>query len=431
MATAATTSTAPPRRLSGITRLFVVIAVYMPYHSHYSVVLPLKGLNVLNLMFLACLFGVIARNDKGRAPESAPYKGNFIVLLTAITVAFVIAVLGGTPDFVDEVTYWKNCLFYPLFYFLAFHAIRDRESIRACFWAILFSAFLVSLQCVRQGLDYGFGNFDWSRRASGPFSSEATGANIAAAFFIIYTPIFVTVWITCKTHWFARLASIPGAVLGVVGVLATFSRQAMVVVPLLLLAQAIRGSRVIMVALVIAGAGYQLWLPQGIIDRIEMTATQNDKGEEELDESTFHRFEIWAAASQMILQKPWGVGPGRFSAEIGKYNPQFAKVDAHNGFVLLTAESGIVATVAFVALVIRFALMGRRIRKLDPGEDSQMLGGAIFIASIGVLCSNLFGSRLFNGEVMGDYWILAGLVARYAVILREERAAAKAAALPS
>ena len=428
MATSATPAVAQKRPIPGITLLLALIVVYLPYHSHYSVVLPLKGLNILNVLFLVCLFAVAARAGKTRTPT--PLKGNLILFLAAITMAFVIAQMSGSHDFFDEATYWKNCLFYPLFYFLAYHALRDRDSIRLCFWAILFTTFLVSLQCVRQGMAYGLGNFNWSQRASGPFSAEATGANIAAAYFIIYSPLFITVWITCKSRWMARLAALPGALLGVMGVLATFSRQAMLIVPALFLVQALRGSRIVAVALLIGVLNYQFWVPQGIIDRIEMTTTHNEQGEEELDDSTTGRFNIWLAASQMIMEKPWGVGPGRFRLEIGKYAPQYFKIDAHNGFVLLTAESGIVATLAFLALLFRFIAIGRRVRRLDASEDSQLFGGALVIASIGVICSNLFGSRLFNGEVMGNYWILAGMVARYHALVLEERGATATAAAP-
>jgi len=65
-------------------------------------------------------------------------------------------------------------------------------------------------------------------------------------------------------------------------------------------------------------------------------------------------------------------------------------------------------------------LLARRVGKLDASEETQLFARAFSIAVLGVVASNLFGSRIFDGDVMGNFWILAALIARYYTLMLEK-----------
>lgn len=415
-------------RPRGFTELLLAfIVVYMPYQTHYSLVLPVKGLNIMNMLFLVALAAVLLGGRSRRAPGAAtaptPLKGAFLLVFAALAFAFLVAVLRDSSSLADDLTGFKNNVFYMLFYFLFYHAVRDVRAIRLLFAAILFTTFLVSLQAVRQGLDYGIANFSHTHRASGPFATTYVGANLAAAYFVIFVPLHFVGILVCRSRPWLRLALLPAVLLGVFGALLTYSRQAYFLLPAQFLAQALRRNLVIGVLLAAAVASYAAWAPEAVIDRIEMTEQKGEGDETQLDTSTESRFLLWAGAAEIIAANPWGIGLRRFASEIGAYVPGLQKFDAHNAFVLVAAECGIQGLLAVMVLLGGMFRLAWRVGRIDRSESTQWLAQGFMLATVGAVGSNLFGSRIFDGPVMGNYWILAALAARYLTLHESARPA--------
>jgi O-antigen ligase len=179
-------------------------------------------------------------------------------------------------------------------------------------------------------------------------------------------------------------------------------------------------------------ATYQLWAPDGVIERIEMTSSEENAGSfngahgaaiadaGKMDASTESRFLLWAGGMQLLGERPWGIGLYHFHRDIGRVVPSYANYDSHNGFVLVATECGPQGFLAMVWLLMSLVFLARKVERVDGREDTKVLGGAFLVASIGVVFANLFGSRIFNGEVMANFWILAGISARY-MTLQQER----------
>jgi hypothetical protein len=399
------------------------IILYIPYQRHYPVVLDLKGLNIINVLFLVVMVVVLARRERTEAPT--PLKGRFIFFIAMLTVSFLIGQAYDSSTFSEDLTYWKNSVFYMLFYFLFFHAVRDVKTIRFLVNMIIVVTFLVSLQAIRQAIDYGITSFTPTHRASGPFSTTYVGANIAAAYFVIFVPLAFAVAITCRSQPKMRLFAFVTGVMGLFGAFFTYSRQAYLILAFLLFLQAARRNLTLAVFVGAMVATYQLWAPDSVIERLGMTEQADVAGgDEKLDESTESRFIIWDAATYLITSRPWGIGLNHFKREIGNYAPGYSHFDAHNAFVLVTTEAGILGGIAMLVLLSGFVLLGRKTQKLDRAEDSQLLGGGFVISALGAMMANLFGSRIFDGEVMGNFWILGGLVARYYTLQMAQRDAA-------
>jgi O-antigen ligase len=309
-----------------------------------------------------------------------------------------------------------------LFYFAFYHAIRDVATIRTLFAALLFVTALISLQCIRQGIDYGFGDFSDTHRASGPFAVDYRGANLAAAYFIIFLPQYLGVFLTYRRRLWYKLGAVAGLALGVTAVFVTYSRQAYLILAALFMVQATRKNLLLGAILALVVVSYEAWAPDAVIERIQKTEQVDEAtGEQKLDKSTESRFDLWTGAMQLFAERPWGIGLNHFRREIGRFVPEYANFDPHNGFVRVMTEAGLLGLLAFVFLLVKMFFLGRRVELLDNSEDSQLLGKAFSISAIGVAASNLFGSRIFDGEVMGNFWILSALVARYYTLTLEQR----------
>ena len=180
-------------------------------------------------------------------------------------------------------------------------------------------------------------------------------------------------------------------------------------------------------------------MPQAAIERVESTQ-QGDEFDAAADESggydvsTASRLVIWEGAWQLIQARPWGIGLNHFKREIGQVVPQYKGKDAHNFYVLITTEAGVVAPVVLLLLLIGLYRLGRSVEKLDDSEESKVLGVGFSMTVVAVALGNMYGSRFLDGDVMANFWIFSGIVARYRTLLVEARAVQPArddaAALP-
>jgi O-antigen ligase len=400
--------------------LLAAIIVYVPYAQHFPVVFDLKGLNLINLLFLIATVMTVLRKSSALTP--APLKLQFGLLFGLLFWAFVVAQFSGVGMMAEDITTLKTYIFFPLLYFLFYYAVKDLRTIRLLLGVILFVTFLISVQAIRQGLDYGFGDFADTHRASGPFAPDYRGANLAAAYFVIFVPLFVAVFLQYRSKILYRLAALFCAILGVFGVFLTYSRQAYFILAALFFLHALRRSVIAALIVGVAVLSYEVWVPDSVVERIQMTESSSDAGEQVLDKSTESRFLLWEGASQLILERPWGVGLDRFRFEIGRYVPEYNNFDAHNGYVLLTTETGVLGPIILFFLLWGLFGLGRRVLQLEKTEESQLLGAAYIVSLLGVMLANLFGSRFFNGEVVGNFWIFSGLVARYYSLVKEQQA---------
>jgi O-antigen ligase len=172
---------------------------------------------------------------------------------------------------------------------------------------------------------------------------------------------------------------------------------------------------------------YEAWAPQGVIDRIQTTQQEDASGEKKLDESTESRFIIWSGAAEIIANNPMGIGLNHFQRTIGDYVPAYAGYDAHNNYVRFTTEGGILGIVAMVLLLLALFALSRRVLRADDSMETRLMGTAFTVSVLGVIFSNLYGSRFFDADIMGAFWILAGTAARHYTEARAQARQADAA----
>jgi hypothetical protein len=400
--------------------LLAAMIIYLPNQLRFPPLIELKGLNALNLLFIAALILMMRKGLKANAPT--PMKGPIVFAFVMVTWALTVGLAADSSQWVNDVTQWKTYLFYPLLFFLFYHVASDKQEIRWMFALVMFVAFVACVQAVRQGFDYGIGNYNETHRASGPFGVDYHDANRAAAFYSIFVPMFLVValFIPSKSR-LLKMAAAAAYGVGVMAVFFTYSRQAFFILALTTSLAAVRRSTVIAILAGLAIVNYQAWAPEGVSDRIAMTDTSEFEGERKLDESTESRFILWEGATMLIADAPWGIGLNQFKRRIGQHVPPgLAGYDAHNNYVLFATEGSPVAALALVLLLLRMLWLGWRMHRDDDAE-TRMYGLCYVVAVIGVITSNIYGSRFFDGDVMGNFWILSGLIARHLVIRRQEQ----------
>ena len=412
------------RLLFMLRAVLVSIIFYGTYQTHFTVDFGIKGINLMTLLFLLAVWLTASLKNKSASPT--PLKGVFFTFFVALFWSFLVGQLHDASTVTDDLTIVKNMMFAMLLYFVAFHASGDRRTRQVVFIALLGVTALVTLHVWRQAIDYGIGVYNESRRAAGPFGPDARASNRAAAFFIIFLPVMLTAALYLKERRL-RLFAMVFTVLGVAGVFFTYSRQAYFVVALLFTYIAFR--RNWMFALIVVGVvlSYDAWAPQGVIDRVQSTQQEDAHGEGKLDESTESRFIIWAGAAQIIASNPLGIGLNRFQRAIGEYVPDYAGYDAHNNYVRFTTEGGIPGIFAMAALLLSLFALSRRALKADASDETRLIGTAFTVSVMGVILSNIYGSRFFDTDIMGAFWILAGVSARHFTTARERAARSKVA----
>jgi hypothetical protein len=370
----------------------------------------------INVLFLLILWAMRNKTEILGPEVRGILRQPLFVWFGMITLGLFISEIRGVDHFLEDITYYKNALFYPLYYFLYLRCRQDEKTTRWLIIWIMVIAAVAGLEGFREGLDYGFGRYRPDRRASGPFGPDWHNANRAGVFYAMFFPMFTALALFLRNQrilW--RLAAVGGCILIAGGAISTYSRQAYGLL-LLSLALLLVRKNVLVAALVAGLAGSIVpYLPDAATQRVEETS-QNNKAHGDVDTSTASRWEIWGAGMSMLKDHPAGVGFHKFSYEIGNYSSDYKGFDAHNFYVLTLCETGPQTLIALFFVLYTLFRIAAFVRRNMPPDDpeGQALGLGFTVMTLCMALGGLYGSPIFEGPVMGPYWALCGLLERYA-----------------
>lgn len=399
-----------------ILRGFLALLIFWVIEQlHLPADLGLKGLNSLNLLVLACVMVLLGQ----RFPKSepTPIRWAFLLFFCMLTWGFIVGQMRDGSLMLEDLTALKNGIFFVSLYFIFFHAARDERTIHLMFVMLLAVAMLVALEAIREGIDYGFGVYSESKRSAGPFGQDASASNLLAVYLAIFTPPFVGVALYAKGHPWVRAAAIAGAVLMVIATFCTYSRQAYGIVAVTILLMTMRRNLILGALIAFALVNFESWVPAGVVDRIAMTEQVTETGEKTLDSSTASRFELWEAAAALRAEQPTGIGLNHFKREVGRIDPRYVGMDAHNFFVLISTEAGIFGFLATVLLCLALLWLGWSFMRRADTPESKAMAISFLVSTLALILGNVYGSRMLDGAVTGPYWIFAALVARYRILI--------------
>ncbi len=389
--------------------MLIVLVIYVPNQLHFPADLGLKGMNVLNILLALTLLAMVATGAKARSP--APVRWRIGLLALLFVVSFFVGQFRAPGDALQDLVVLKSLLTQMLMYFIFYHAARDQDRARRLVAAILLVAFVAAVEAAREGLEYGFSGYAMSHRVSGPFGHDYQNSNRAGAFYAIFLPQFLSLALF-RRDIRAALVGLTGTAFTAIAIFATYSRQAFLIAALATLALALKRSAIVGLLAVALVAGWRFWAPAAVVERVGMTYVETEGGEEELEVSARSRLRIWEGAGQLISQNPFGIGLNRFRGEIGDYAEVSGK-DAHNAYVLLTAEAGLQGIVALLLVLAGLIAVAVRLIRSARDDETRAFGYGYLVSVACMMLGNLFGSPFFSVEVMGNFWSLSGVAARY------------------
>lgn len=401
--------------------LLAVPILALPNMLHLAVDTHIPGVNLSNLLFLIVVAALAVNHPpKELAPNGHGTLTPALLGLFAVLVMGLVIALWSMPlKFLDDFTYIKNAIFYPLFYFVYRRCGQNLQGTRQLIIFVMVVAAVAGVEAIREGLQYGIGHYAETHRASGPFGVDYHDANRAGVFYAMFLPMFVAMAVFFRRQRFWRLAALAGCAIMALAIMATYSRQAYLIALVGLLLLLLRRSVVVAVlvgTLLVASVNF---LPESVTQRVQETAQRsNTTGEEEVDVSTASRFEIWAGAMQMWHEHPLGVGLNRFKKHIGDYT-HYRGYDAHNFYILMLAECGPLGLAAMIWILWRLWKLARLLQRSaaaaeDPEARALALGFTLVVISMAL--GNLYGSPFFEGAVMTNFWVLCGLLEHYAAL---------------
>jgi O-antigen ligase len=372
----------------------------------------------INIIFLLIIWQLRSKPEILGPEVRGILRQPMLIWFGMITLGFIISELRGTDRFLEEVTYYKNALFYPLYYFIYLRCRQDEKTTRWLIIWILVVAAVAGLEGLREGLDFGFGKYRPDKRASGPFGKDWANANRAGVFYAMFMPMFISLALFLRKRLLWRLAAVGGCILIAGGAISTYSRQAYGMIVLSLALLLVRKNIAIAALVAVMAGTLVTYLPDAATQRVEETSQKN-KAHGDVDASTASRWEIWAAGMDMFKEHPLGVGFHKFSYEIGNYSSMYKGYDAHNFYVLTLCENGPQTLIAYIFVLFTLFRIAAFVRTNMPADDPEgrALAFGFTITTLCVAIGGLYGSPIFEGPVMGPYWALCGLLERYTHML--------------
>jgi len=276
-----------------------------------------------------------------------------------------------------------------LFYFLLSRAPRPRRTARSIIIAAAVSSGLVALL----GLLQQFFDLQWVPQAESP-ASTFSNRNMAAHFVVICLPLAFAALLETRRPW-ARLAALAGLLGSVAFLYVTATRAAwlaMIVVVFLLLAagalrlgQAKRSTQVVSIVLLIAG----VLLVGSLAGKLAALDDSDSASSGWLLKARTGTVELrliyWKNTLAMAADHlPLGVGLGQFAVAYPRYHragaidwtfgEEFQLERAHNDHLEILAELGPVGFGAWVAIVLLFFGLWRRVACNGGPEDARSAG---------------------------------------------------------
>lgn len=389
----------------------------------------IPGINPANLLLILLLV-TLAFSPRWEGPpvQRGVLTPPLLFWFFTLVIAFVIAQARMPMNLLDDLVYLKNIIFYPLLYFVFRRCRQDLDGTRKLIYLTMAVAVAAGVDAAIDGLSFDINSYSDQQRTAGPFG-EKNASNRAGVFYATFLPLLfaMAIFLRGKTAW--RLAAIGGCVILAFAIMVTFSRQSYLIALVGMALLLVRRHVILAVLITVLAVPATALLPEAVVDRVAATQRYDAVGSAQLDDSTESRFGIWAGAWKMWKDHPAGVGMHRFPQYIGSYSEHRAR-DAHSIYVLTLAESGVLGVVALLWLLWRLLRLALAVRGAadDSDVEAKALGIGFTVAILSMALGNVYGTPFLDGLVMGNFWILCGLLEHYAMLKRH---AAATAAIPA
>ncbi len=394
----------------------IVLLPNLLYLSPNTAIPGLNPANVLLLLLLAAL--ALSRPWSGPTMARGVLTSPLLLWFFTLAIAFFVAISTMQIDLLDDLVHLKNIVFYPLLYFVYRRCRQDLNGTRQLIFLTMAVAVAAGIDAAIDGLSFDISNYSDAQRSAGPFG-ENSASNRAGVFYAMFLPLLFAMALYLRGRRVWRVAAVIGCVILAFAIMVTFSRQAYLIALVGIALLLLRRHVLLAVMLAVLAIPAAVLLPDAVVERVTSTQQHDNVGAAVLDESTESRFLIWAGAWRMWKDHPAGVGLNRFPKYIGDYSRQPAR-DAHSVYVLMLAECGPLGVLAVLWLLWRLLRLALAVQWAggDSGVEARALGIGFIVAILSMALGNVYGTPFLDGLVMGNFWILCGLLERYALLKR-------------
>src|SRR6056297_110239 len=158
-----------------------------------------------------------------------------------------------------------------------------------------------------------------------------------------------------------------------------------------------------------------MMLPSSIIGRIASTGSLQDA-------SNFYRMQIWRKSVEIVKNYPLtgvGLGFNSFRKISAKYITEADPYHAHNTYLELAVEIGIIGLFFVVMLGLKLLGMVHHILKVDKNNGTLMLG--FFAGLISLMVHGMAEHVLYNPKIILLFWFYVGCINSIYSIVKKER----------
>jgi O-antigen ligase len=254
-----------------------------------------------------------------------------------------------------------------------------------------------------------------------------SNSNDYAAHMLLTLP-FLTLTLYNARSVVLRVAALLAVCGGVLLILRTGSRGALVALVACAGFAFLRGSavqRIVLVCLTpIVIVAVFAFVPAAALQRIvSFSASESDASAEALQSSDARRYLLETGLKYTAEFPLFGVGPGQFSSYEGRHNKVYGAHgmwhEAHNAWVQVSSECGIPAAIFFIGgYISSFLLVNRTFRKASRRPDCRDIRNTTFCVMLGmvgfcVAISFLNFAYFYYGPAIAGIAISLGRAANY------------------
>lgn len=290
-----------------------------------------------------------------------------------------------------------------LLFLLTVYWLRDRRDLWLVVGAILATGLVEAAMTIIPVM-MGVHPVSTTTRATG---TTADG-NLLAGFLVLVSPLVLAVGLQLSDGW--RRLSIAGVATLVCGaaLVATLSRSGWLGL----------ATGVVMLAVLLPERRRQIAFLTGAVLLVLVIAgfagpTADRLRTAEGDATTLAgRLPVWWATLQMFAQHPaFGVGVQNFGSSVRSYNPGLHINHAHNLFLNVAAERGVLGLLTFGALVVVLFRTLADVLKHTSVERERLLTAGLIASFVAFLVHSLFDVSYYDYRILLLFWLLVGVAA--------------------
>jgi O-antigen ligase len=357
---------------------------------------------IAGLLLLAASLSRVPADGRRSGNVLAAHPG--LCVLIAASVAWVALTISWSTD---GSTAASNALRYAqnvTLFVIVFAAVRTSRDVKVILGAFLLGAALSAA--------YGFvGGVNLTQ--PGRLVGTTGEANLLASYLVAGLLLSIALAVTSRRVPALALGAMTCGVICALGVALTLSRAGLVALVLALIAAIVvvkRHRGVISLAAILVAAGFAVYF-LALAPPVARQRIFSDPS------GTSGRTALWTVAWRMVEAEPvTGVGIGNFPLRSvdflvqpgGLSNDSFVirePLEAHNIYLQLLAETGLVGFLLFAAVVATSrGCCWRAARARAPAIDGELvlLAEATLVATVAVLVANFFAPGLFDKQM----WLL-------------------------